>query len=590
VLVPRSRWRFPTPVTVPPSLFETGRELGLGARAVGLLARRGVTAEDDLRRFLGDPAGSLHDPLRLPDAAVFRQRILRAQERRERVLVFGDFDADGITGLAILVRALRRLGVDAIPYVPSRLEEGHGLSRAAISAAASAGATVIVTVDTGTSSVDEVTAANAAGIDVLITDHHHVPPVVPPALAIVNPHRSDSTYPDQRLAGSGVAFTLARLLIGDAALDMADLAAIGTVADLAPVLGENRAIVQLGLERLRAHPRPGLAALLAAAKLVPAEVDLESLAFGVAPRLNAAGRVGEAFDAASLLLADDPTEAERLAGVLDAANATRRDLMRTAIAEARTSPDAVDEAAATVIHGPWPVGIVGLVASRLAEERLRPAIVGADLGPVIRASCRSAGGLHLADALAACSDLLIRHGGHAGAAGFEIESERWGAFRERFLALVEAAGPPEPVATLAIDLPLRAREIDYALHRDLRRGEPWGTGNPEPLVAVLGLTVTRARPTADGAHAQLTLKRTIDVLDGIAFGWPELARDVHEGDVIDVVAQLRSRRFGGIESLQLDIRDAAPSGHHAEARAILGAAPVPVGPGDTISTATATAS
>ncbi len=587
MLAPRSRWRFPNPVTVPPTLFEVGRELGIGARVVALLAARGVIGEDDLRRFLGDPAGSLHDPGRLPDAEVFRARILRAKEASEQVLVFGDFDADGITGLAILTLALRRLGVRAIPYVPSRLEEGHGLSRAAIEAARAAGATVIVTVDTGTSSVDEVAAANAAGIDVLITDHHHVPAVLPPALAIVNPHRDDATYPDSRLAGSGVAFTLARLLLGDAALDLADLAAIGTVADLAPVLGENRAIVQLGLERLRASPRPGLAALLAAAKIAPADLDLEGLSFGIAPRLNAAGRVGEAFDAASLLLADDPVEAERLAGVLEAANLTRRDLMRTAIAEARTSPDAVDDAAATVIKGPWPVGIVGLVASRLADERRRPAIVGAELGAVVRASCRSAGGLHLADALASCSDLLIRHGGHAGAAGFEIETERWPEFRERFLLLAAAEGPPDPVPTLDVSLIVRAREVDYALHRDLRRGEPWGAGNPEPLVAVLGLAVTRVREAGGGGHTQLTLKRKLDVLDGIAFGWPELAREVHEGDVIDVVAQLRSRRFGGIESLQLDIRDAAPSGFHPETRAMLEAVPIAVGPGAPVGVATA---
>ena len=306
--------------------------------------------------------------------------------------MFGDFDADGITGLAILTLALRRLGVEAIPYVPSRLDEGHGLSLAAVEAAGAAGASVIVTVDTGSSSVDEVAAANAAGIDVLITDHHRVPAVLPPALAIVNPHRADADYPDRRLAGSGVAFTLARLLLGDAALAFADLAAIGTVADLAPILGENRAIVQLGLERLRSAPRPGLAALLVKAGTAPADVDLETLSFGLAPRLNAAGRVGEAFDAASLLLADDSAEAERLAAVLEAANLTRRDLMKTAVAEARTSPDAVDDAAATIVRGPWPVGIVGLVASRLADERRRPAIVGAELGSVIRASCRSAGG------------------------------------------------------------------------------------------------------------------------------------------------------------------------------------------------------
>jgi single-stranded-DNA-specific exonuclease len=434
--------------------------------------------------------------------------------------------------------------------------------------------------------VDEVDLANAAGIDVLITDHHRVPPVLPRAFAIVNPHREGATYPERRLAGSGVAFTLARLLLGDVALQLADLAAIGTVADLAPVLGENRAIVQLGLERLRREPRPGIAALLASANLQGEHLDLEDLAFALAPRLNAAGRVGEAFDAARLLLTDDPAEAAALAATLEAANGTRKDLMRNAIAEARTSPDAVDDAAATIVRGPWPVGIVGLVASRLADERRRPAIVGAELGPVVRASCRSAGTLHLADTLAACGDLLLRHGGHAGAAGFEIEADRWPEFRERFLALAAAAEPPDPVPALAPDLALRARDVDYALHRDLQRLAPCGTGNPEPLVAVLGLTVTRVRE-ADGGHAQLVLKRRLDVVDGIAFGWPELAREVVVGDVIDVIAQLRSRRFGGIESLQLEIRDAAPSGHHPEARAILEAVPVAVGPGPAVGMASA---
>ncbi|HEX2626592.1 MAG TPA: single-stranded-DNA-specific exonuclease RecJ, partial [Candidatus Limnocylindrales bacterium] len=583
----RSRWLFPTPVAVSPSLVDAGQELGLGPRVVGLLAARGVTVPDDLRRFLGDPATSLHDPALLPDAERFLARVVTARDRSERVMVFGDFDADGITGLSILTIALRRFGVDTVPYVPSRLDEGHGLSMASIASAKEHGAVVIITVDTGSSSVREVEAANEAGIDVLITDHHHVPPVLPAALAIVNPHRADASYPDSRLAGSGVAFTLARLLLGHAALQLADLAAIGTVADLAPILGENRAIVQLGLERMRTAPRPGIAALLAAAKLAPADVDLETLAFAIAPRLNAAGRVGEAFDAARLLLSDDADEADALAGVLDAANVTRRDLMKIAIADARTSPDAVDDAAATIVKGPWPVGIVGLVASRLAEERGKPAIVGAELGDIVRASCRSAGGLHLADALAACSDLLLRHGGHAGAAGFEIEAANWPAFRERFLAIAEAAAPRDPTPSIALDLAIRARDVDYALHRDLLKLAPCGAGNPEPLVAVLGLTVTKVRATGDGGHTSLVLKRRLDVLDGIAFGWPELATQVAEGDVIDVVAQLRSRRFGGIESLQLEIRDAAPSGHHEEARLILEAVPVAVGPGAALGLATA---
>jgi single-stranded-DNA-specific exonuclease len=578
VVEPRSRWVFPEPSVLDPDVVASGGRLGLTPRVLGLLASRGIRSSAEVEAFLGEPGDSLNDPTLLPDARVFAERIARARASGERAMVFGDFDADGITGLAILTIALRRFGIDVRPYVPSRLEEGHGLSIAAVEAAARDGVSVIVTVDTGTSSLDEVSAAVERGIDVLVTDHHRVPERVPPAMAIVNPQRADSAYPDRRLSGSGIAFTLARLLLGPGALALADLAAIGTVADVAPVLGENRAIARLGLDRIRTDPRPGLAALLAGAHVAPADVDLETIAFALAPRLNAAGRVGEALDAASLLLAEDAPEAERLAAVLEAANAARRDLTKAAIAEARISMDAVDGAPATIVHGAWPVGIVGLVAGRLAEERGVPAIVGADLGSVIRASCRSDGKVHLADALASCGDLLIRHGGHAGAAGFEVAADRWDALRERLLAIVAAAGPVDPRPTLRLDLALAARDVDYGLHRELGRLAPTGTGNPEPLVAILGLTVVRSRE-ATGGHTQLVLRRERDVLDGIAFGWPELAANVAEGDRIDVVGRLMSRRFGGFESLQIEIRDAARSGSVAEAAAILARVPVAVGPG-----------
>jgi len=580
VLLPRTRWVFSEPISPAAELTEAAAALGLGPWAAELLARRGVGDAAALERHLGAPRDALHDPSLLPDAAVFLERIRRAREAGEAVLVFGDFDADGITGLAIMTLALRAFGVAVIPYVPSRLDEGHGLSLAAVEAAERQGARVIVTVDTGTTSVTEVAAARARGIDVLVTDHHRVPDALPAAVAIVNAHRPESRYPDRRLSGAGIAFALARLLLGEVpeALALADLAAIGTIADVAPILGENRAIVRLGLDRIRSGARPGIAALLARANVAAAAVDVESLSFAVAPRLNAAGRVGEAMDAARLLLATDEIEAAGLAEILEAANVERRDLTKIAVAEARVSADVVDGAPATIVRGPWPVGVVGLVAARLADERGRPAVVGADLSDLVRASCRGDGSLHLAEALSACGDLLMRHGGHAGAAGFEILASNWPAFRDRFMALAGAIAPRPAETILPIDLALVAMDVDYRLHSNLGRLGPWGVGNPEPLVAVLGLTVTRARE-ASGGHTQLVLKRRLDVLDGIAFGWPELATQVREGDLVDVVARLVSRRFGGVESLQLDIRDVAPSGRHPEAARILAGGGVGVGPG-----------
>ncbi len=598
----RHRWVFPDPRKLDPVERDAARSAGLGLVAATVLARRGVSGRAALDAFLGPAVAGLHDPRLLPDSDRLVERVKRAIAARERVMVFGDFDADGLTGLAQLVLAFRRLGLDTTPYVPSRLDEGHGLSLAAVEAAVAGGVTLIVTVDTGSTSVTEVAAAADRGIDVLITDHHHVPDVLPNAVAIVNAHRPGSRYPEPSLTGSGIAFTVARLLFGAIrgteaeALDLADLASIGTVSDVAPILGENRSIARLGLERMRTAPRPGIAALLVKGGVQPGDVTLETVGFVLAPRLNAAGRVGEALDAARLLLAATPEEAAELAATLESANSTRRDLMRTAIADARAAiglpePGAAPgqqalpvegaveepsrvvvgggpEAPALLIHGPWGVGIIGLVAGRLADETGRPAVVGTVIGDVIRASCRSDGRLHLAETLTACGDLFVRFGGHAAAAGFELPLDRWDAFVERFLAAAETQAPVDARTPLAVDLALPAAYVDYDLYRDLERLGPCGNGNPEPLVAVLGLTVSRVR-AANGGHTQLVLRRDRDVIDGIAFGRADLAGTLVEGDRVDVVARLMTRRFGGLETLQLEVRDVAGSGSHPRAREVL---------------------
>ena len=560
-----------------PDLIDAAFGRGIGERMAGLLARRGVIDAHGLAAWFAEPLDGLHDPGLLPDADRLLERVALARERRERVMVFGDFDADGLDGLAILVLALRRYGLQVDPYVPSRLDEGHGLSMAAIEVAQRDGVRLIITVDTGSSSVAEIAVAAAGGIDVIVTDHHRLPPEWPAAVALINPHRSDSRYPDKGLAGSGVAFKVAQLLLREepggvaAALELADLATIGTVADVAPIVGENRAIARLGLDLLRRAPRPGIAALLERARIAPEAVDLDTIAFALAPRLNAAGRMGEALEAARLLLAEDPAEAAVHADALETANKSRRDLMTIAVAEARAIVEADPDRPAAIVRGPWPVGIIGLIAGRLAEDRSRPAVVGAELGDTIRASCRSDGTVDLGAALESCADLFSRHGGHAGAAGFELPAERWPAFIERFEAIARASVPSDPRAVLAIDLALPALGVDYGLYRELAALAPYGPGNPQPLVAVLGLTVTRVRQ-AGNDHTSLTLRRDRDVLDGIAFGRVDIAALVQEGDVIDVVARLASRTFGGFESLQLEIRDAAPSGTHPEAQAVLSGA------------------
>ncbi len=389
---------------MPEEVRDAARERGVGDRLLRVLARRGVATLEELGSLVDPPESQLHDPMLLPDADVFCERVRRAAAEGDRAMVFGDFDADGLTGLAILTLALRRMGIDTEPYVPSRLEEGHGLSLGAVERARAEGRTLIVTADCGTTSVAEIAVAADAGIDVLVTDHHAVPPVLPRAVGIVNAHRPESCYPDPRLSGAGIAFKLAcALLAGNAAdeayaFGLADLACIGSVADVVPISGENRAILRLGIRALATAARPGLAALMTAGGVDPRRVDVEQIGYSIAPRINAIGRIGQADAAARLLLTDDPAEAQSLAAELEAANTMRRDLMTTALDEARAAL-AADSAAASsviVVAGPWPVGIVGLVAGRLADEHGVPAIVFSTTVEPWRGSARGVPGFDLA--------------------------------------------------------------------------------------------------------------------------------------------------------------------------------------------------
>ncbi|MGH2407092.1 MAG: single-stranded-DNA-specific exonuclease RecJ [Candidatus Limnocylindrales bacterium] len=575
--VPAQRWRLPIAEILDDAFLAEGARRGLSERTLRILAARGHRTAADLAAFYDPPASALHDPWLLPDAALVHARVQRAIAARERVLVFGDFDADGLTGCAILVLALRTLGLDAEPHVPDRLAEGHGLSLPAVKRARDEGRTLIFTVDTGTSSAVEITAAAVAGIDVIVTDHHHVPELLPPAVAVVNPQRHDSAYPDSRLAGTGVAFKVAQLLLADrpgggaAAVDLADLAVIGTVADLAPIVGENRAIARLGLERLRTSPRPGLAALLDTAGVGAERVDLETIGYAIAPRLNAGGRMGDATTAVQLLLAPDAATAGPLAADLEIANRSRRELTATVLAEATAAAELDAEAPAIVLAGAWPVGIIGLVAGRLAEARSRPTVVFATGAEPWRGSARSPAGFDLAAAFEACAFAFERHGGHPGAAGCTMPAANLEAFRERFLALAAAAPLAAAEEGLHVDLIVSALDIDYRLYRDLQALEPTGAGNPRPLVGVHGLSVVRARE-ASGGHAQVTLRRGREVFDGVAFGRPDLAT-LAEGDLPDLVVRVASRTFGGYETLQLEIVDAAAAGRLGRAMQPLERAP-----------------
>lgn len=577
-LAPRFHWTLPRPWPVTPETIAAVRERGLSARALRVLSRRGPIDAAGIAARFDEPSGALVDPRLLPDAERVLARVHEAIREREKVLVLGDFDADGLTGLAILVLTLRRLGLDVAPYVPDRAEEGHGLSMGAVDAATAEGRTLLLTADTGSTSHLEIGVARGRGISVIVTDHHQLPGGPPEAAAaVVNPHRSDSRYPDLRLSGAGVAFKVAQLLLEDEpdgpayALGLADLAAIGSIADVVPLEGENRAIARIGLAALAAGSRPGLAALLTSAGVPPERVTPERVSYAIAPRINALGRVGHALDAARLLLADDPEEIARLIAVIDAANTERRGLMTTALDEARAmlgpDVDSADAEPMTIVAGPWPPGIVGLVAGRLADQLGRPAVVFSTLAEPWRGSARSAGGLDLGATFAAHADLFERYGGHAAAAGCHLAPDRYEAFRAAMWAAASdpagAVAEPSPGVrrrTLALDLAVSAGSVDHLLLADLQPLD--GAGDEPPVLGIAGLSVSRVR-LANGGHTQLTLRKGADVVDAICFGRADLAETVHDGDTIDVAARLTSRSFGGYETLQLEVRDVAPAGHVA---------------------------
>ena len=562
-LTPHYHWVVPEAHRLSDETIADARRRGLSARALRVLSRRGPVDPAELASRFDAPEAGLHDPGLLPDAAAVRERVAAARRAGESVLVLGDFDADGLTGLAILTETLRRLGLTVEPYVPDRTGEGHGLSLEAVARARAAGHGLIITADTGSASVAEVAAAADAGIDVIVTDHHVLGSPLPAAVALVNAQRPDSAYPDRRLSGAGVAFKVAQLLLDAtteeraAALNLADLAAVGSVADVVPIAGENRSIVRLGLERLERSPRPGLSALMTRARVDRDALKTDDISFGLAPRINAMGRVGDPSVAARLLLAADEQTAEQLADELEAANRRRRELTVTAMAEARERLASTPDAPFSVIVGDWPIGVIGLVAGRLAEESGRPALVLSSSVDPWRGSARSAGGVDLAAAFGSCSDLFQRFGGHPAAAGCHIEPSRVDELRERLAAFVRAQPPVDARPTLSLDLVQSADAADYVLLRELAPLD--GAGDAPPLIGIAGLAVNRVR-AVNGGHTQLTLRRGREVVDGIAFGRTDLAEQLMEGSEIDVVARLASRTFAGLETLQLEIRDVAPAG------------------------------
>ena len=543
--------------------------LGLTVPAARVLVARGITDPAAAERWLAAPLADLAPPAALRDLEVAAARLARAVRAGERLIVYGDYDADGVTATAILVRGLRRLGGAVEAFVPRRAVEGYGLHAGAIARLGGPG--VLVAVDCGVTALAEVALARQLGLDVIVLDHHEPGPALPEALAVVDPKRRDQP-PVTPYAACGLAFqavrAVAHLLGADEPWDLLDLAAVGTIADVAPLVGDNRLLARHGLARLGTAPTLGLAALLRQAGL-SAPVRPREVAFAVAPRLNAAGRLTDAAVAVRLLTTEDPKEAAALAAALDAENRRRQELCDRVLAEAvaRVEAEGLSEAPALVLAAEgWHPGVVGIVAAHLRERYLRPVVMIAVEEGVGRGSARSVEALSMVEALGACADLLARYGGHALAAGLTVDAERIPAFRERFLREAGRRLRPEDLLPqLVVDAEVALADVTPQLAREVERLGPFGAGHPEPLFVVRGARPLATRVVGEG-HLRLTLTDGRHAVEAIGFARGDAAEVLaFTGTPLDLACTVEVDRWGEEERAALVVRDLATPGLDLEA-------------------------
>ena len=529
-----------------------------------ILAARGIPEGQTARRQL-DCACAMPNPLLMRDMDKAAQRVRQALEQGEKIAVFGDYDVDGITATCLLTDFLRGQGGDIVPYIPGRLEEGYGLNPIAIRQLHSEGVRLIVTVDCGITAVEEALLCRELGMELVITDHHECKEELPVAVAVVDPHRPDCTYPHKNLSGVGVAFKLAAAICGsqEQVLEAyGDMVCLGTVADVMLLQGENRRFVARGLEMLENTTRPGLAALMAESGCDRSAVSAASVGYILAPRINAAGRMGQIHLAIDLFLTKDPAQARRLAEALCELNRKRQAVEAEIYAQTMEMlPRGQTPKAIVLAEESWHQGVVGIVASRIAEDCCCPAILICLDGENGKASSRSYGGFNLFAALTSLSDLLESYGGHELAAGFTIRKENIPAFRQALCRQVEAFSGGDEDARAVLDTDCTIPPELFTLYNvdSLKQLEPCGNGCPKPVLVMENMTIERLIQVGSGRHMRLRLRNGQFAYNGICFSTTPETASVSQGDLVDVAFVPQINEYRGERSVQMNILDLRPS-------------------------------
>ena len=528
-----------------------------------ILINRNITQEEEIRLFLEPTRKDFHDPFLITDMKKAVERIIQAIEKQEKITIYGDYDVDGITSITVLKSFLEDRGIEVDSYIPNRLEEGYGLNKEAIGKIVEKGCQLMITVDCGISAVEEIAYANSFGIETIVTDHHEPGNELPQAIAVIDNKRKDSQYPFRELAGVGVVFKLIQAIgitLGlkeEEYLKYLDIVCVGTISDIVPLVNENRVIAKLGLMLIRQTRNIGLRSIINSSGYT--KIDSNSISFGIAPRINACGRMGKAEEALELLLCKNINYANELTKKLNEHNRirqeTEKDIFENAVQQ--IEKEQLDKNNAIIVGGEnWHHGVIGIVSSKITEMYFKPSILlSFEEDGLGKGSGRSIPGFDLHDALMQCEDTIEKFGGHSMAVGITVQKDKFLKFRQAFEKIASEAHMDEIIPVIQVDSKIDVKDINKDMVESLKQLEPFGEGNRMPVFVFRNLKIDSIRALSEGKHLKLTLKDNNTMISAIGFNLGQLSEEYTIGDKIDVVGVLEINSFNGVDSLQINLKD-----------------------------------
>ena len=539
------------------------KKYGLNKLLATILVNRNIIDEKNIEMFLKPTRNDFYNPFLISDMEKAVERIIKAIKEKENVTIYGDYDVDGITSITVLKSFLQDRGLEVSTYIPNRLDEGYGLNNSAIEKIAKAGCQLMITVDCGISAIEEIEYANSLGIETVITDHHEPVEELPNAFAVIDNKRKDSTYPFRELAGVGVVFKLIQAisiklnLKEEEYLKYLDIVCIGTISDIVPLVDENRVITKLGLMLVKQTKNIGLRAILQVSGY--SKIDSNTISFGIAPRINACGRMGVAEESLELFLSKNVNQVNELARKLNERNRVRQETEKEIFESAKRQIEEknLNQSNTIVVAGEnWHHGVIGIVSSKITDMYFKPSILlSFEEDGIGKGSGRSIPGFDLHDALMKCNDCIEKFGGHSMAIGITIKKENFEKLRDKLEKIAIEEHINEIVPVIKIDAKVNLSEIDKDMVESLRQLEPFGEGNKMPIFAFKNLKIDSIRALSEGKHLKLTLKDNNFIISAIGFNMGELVEDYRIGDKVDIVGTLEINSFNGMDSIQINMKD-----------------------------------